>query len=170
MTEQILERLETLIHRAQTDKKAKQDLLNIYAGIPLAEGQASARAGFKVMPSPFKVCKCGAIYEQERNGVNMCPICVSRAFLSDRRYHTHFLQVMKKPKDKDPIRFAVASGYGPHNAVGMFGSIAMRNGFKHWVSVPPLGYYENKAGDQLYVTEMPKPKPVQQRVATQRHR
>ena len=155
LNEELQKRLNGLFVLGSSDLKAQKDLKQIFMKVALAEAQALARAGHRTTPLPYRQCKCGAIYES--NGFIGCPICQSKQ--TEARLANHRLEVWVKDK-KSPSgrKMTEVKGYGYSGAVGMFGKIAYQKKFTHWVSENPLGYYENKDGDQLYVKPCQKSK------------
>ena len=148
LNEELQKRLNGLFTLASSDLKAQADLKQIFMKIALAEGQALARAGHRAMPLPYRICKCKAIYES--NGFPVCPICHSKQ--TETQLANYRLEVWIKDK-KSPTgrKFAKVKGYGYSSAVGLYGNIAYKKKFTHWVPEEPLGYYENDTGEQLYV-------------------
>ena len=148
LNEELPKRLNGLFTLASSDLKAQADLKQIFMNIALAEGQALARAGHRAMPLPYRICKCKAIYES--NGFPVCPICHSKQ--TETQLANYRLEVWIKDK-KSPTgrKFAKVKGYGYSSAVGLYGNIAYKKKFTHWVPEEPLGYYENDTGEQLYV-------------------
>jgi hypothetical protein len=149
LNEELQNRLNGLFTLASSDLKAQLDLKQIFMKIALAEGQALARAGHRAMPMPYRICKCKAIYES--NGFPMCPICQSKQ--TEAQLANYRLEVwIKDKKSPSGRKFTEVRGYGYSGAVGLFGTIALKRKFTHWVSEEPLlGYYENDIGEQLYV-------------------